>query len=91
MTMTKCKKQQKNVKQVTNDIDNFQPSVKLMGRITNTIYKMMKFCDQYGPLMGDVYEGMDNILREITDNLEGQNVFEKVYEYIHNIVIASGS
>lgn len=31
------------------------------------IYKLLKFCDENGPKMGEIYERMDNMLRNTKD------------------------
>nr|XP_010914522.1 uncharacterized protein LOC105039902 isoform X3 [Elaeis guineensis] len=64
--------------------DNFWEAVHLALFIIKPIYKMIKFSDQDGPLIGEVCERMDNMLGEIKDNLRGQEdifmvVREKAY------------
>ena len=77
-----------NIKRwVTDDEDTFWTNVRQMVKITKPIFKMIKFCDQDGPLMGEVYEGMDNMLGEIKDSLNGCANFKEIYEMMENIVI----
>ncbi|XP_038972237.1 uncharacterized protein LOC103712617 isoform X3 [Phoenix dactylifera] len=64
--------------------DNFWEAVQLALSIIKPIYKMIKFTDQDGPLIGEVCERMDNMLGEIKDNLRGEEdtfmlVREKVF------------
>ncbi|KAF8400216.1 hypothetical protein HHK36_013513 [Tetracentron sinense] len=51
-------------------------------KITKPIYKMIKFTDQEGPLIGDIYEGMDSMLGHIRDNLRGKDDLFSVVEKI---------
>lgn len=53
--------------------ENFWEAVQLSLLIIKPIYKMIKFTDQDGPIIGEVCERMDNMLGEIKDNLEGQD------------------
>lgn len=77
-----------NIKRwVTDDDDTFWTNVRQMVKITKPIFKMIKFCDQDGPLMGEVYEGMDNMLGEIKDSLNGCANFKEIYDMMENIVI----
>jgi len=77
-----------NIKRwVTDDEDTFWTNVRQMVKITKPIFKMIKFCDQDGPLMGEVYEGMNNMLGEIKDSLNGCANFKEIYEMMENIVI----
>lgn len=63
--------------------DNFWEAVQLALFIIKPIYKMIKFTDQDGPLIGEICERMDNMLGEIKDNLRGQeDIFMVVREKI---------
>jgi hypothetical protein len=65
--------------------EEYWDSVRLALLITKPIYKMIKFCDQEGPIIGEVYEGMDNMLGEIKDNLKGQpDLYEKIHKIVSN-------
>lgn len=64
--------------------EDFWEAVQLALSIIKPIYKMIKFTDQDGPLMGEICERIDNMLGEIQDNLKKQEdmfmiVKEKLY------------
>ena len=53
MAMKKMQEKAENIKQwVTDDDDTFWTNVRQTVKITKPIFKMIKFCDQDGPLMG---------------------------------------
>ncbi|KAF8405303.1 hypothetical protein HHK36_010206 [Tetracentron sinense] len=62
--------------------DEFWSRVELVLLVTKPIYKMIKFTDQEGPLIGDIYEGMDSILGHIRDNLRGKDELFSIVEKI---------
>ena len=49
------------------------------------IYKHIRFCDRDGPIMGEVYEGMDGMLGEIKDVLKSNNKHEDAYPQIEHM------
>ncbi|XP_072955087.1 uncharacterized protein [Typha angustifolia] len=52
--------------------DDFWEAIQLALSIIKPIYKMMRFTDQDGPLIGEVCERMENMLGEIKDNMKGR-------------------
>ncbi|XP_077228615.1 uncharacterized protein LOC143861602 [Tasmannia lanceolata] len=64
--------------------DEFWTNIKLALLITKPVYKMIKFTDQEGCLISEVYEGMDNMLGQIKDNLKD---VPDMYNHIHGIVV----
>ncbi|XP_077228414.1 uncharacterized protein LOC143861373 [Tasmannia lanceolata] len=64
--------------------DEFWTNIKLALLITKPVYKMIKFTDQEGYLISEVYEGMDNMLGQIKDNLKD---VPDMYNHIHGIVV----
>ncbi|KAJ9552614.1 hypothetical protein OSB04_016659 [Centaurea solstitialis] len=67
-----------NVLQV---VTNNAPNCKVVGK------EIEKFCDGEGPnKMGEVYEKMDNVLREIKDVMKDNQYFD-YYDRIENIVL----
>ncbi|XP_077245333.1 uncharacterized protein LOC143885176 [Tasmannia lanceolata] len=66
--------------------DAFWDSVRIVLSMTKPIYKMIKFTDQEGPLIGEVYEPMYNMLGEINDNLQGTENCEEIYQKVHQFV-----
>ncbi|PKA48926.1 hypothetical protein AXF42_Ash016442 [Apostasia shenzhenica] len=65
--------------------ENFWEAVQLGLSITKPIYKMMKFADQEGPLIGEVCERMDNMSGEIKDNLkEQEDIYVVFMEKLHS-------
>ncbi|KAJ0976328.1 hypothetical protein J5N97_018293 [Dioscorea zingiberensis] len=63
--------------------ENFWQAIQLALCIIKPIYRMLKFTDQDGPLIGEVCERMDDMLGEIKDNLQGQeDVFMVVKQKI---------
>ncbi|KAH7655091.1 Ribonuclease H-like protein [Dioscorea alata] len=65
--------------------DSFWQALQLALCIIKPVYKMVKFTDQDGPLIGEVCERMDNMLGEIKDSLQGQ---EEVFMAVNAVVIA---
>lgn len=64
--------------------EDFWEAVQLALSIIKPIYKMIKFTDQEGPLIGEVCERYDNMLGELKDNLKKDEdmliiVKEKLY------------
>ncbi|KAL6976600.1 hypothetical protein U1Q18_052716 [Sarracenia purpurea var. burkii] len=66
--------------------DDFWDEVHNILIITKPIYKLIRFCDKDGPIMGEIYEGMDNMLGEIKDALKG-NKYEDAFEKIEVLVL----
>ncbi|XP_077223205.1 uncharacterized protein LOC143856807 [Tasmannia lanceolata] len=64
--------------------DKFWTNIKLALLITKPVYKMIKFTDQEGCLILEVYEGMVNMLGQIKDNLKD---VPDMYNHIHGIVV----
>ncbi|XP_020695440.1 uncharacterized protein LOC110108925 isoform X1 [Dendrobium catenatum] len=50
--------------------EDFWEAVQLALDIIKPVYKMIKFTEQEGPLIGEICERMDNMLGEIQDNLK---------------------
>lgn len=63
--------------------DSFWQALQLALCIIKPVYKMVKFTDQDGPLIGEVCERMDNMLGEIKDSLQGQ---EEVFAAVQTVV-----
>ena len=55
--------------------------------ILKPVYKLIKLCDKDGPIMGEVYEGMVNILSKIKDVLKSNNKYEDAYPQIERILL----
>ncbi|KAF5938334.1 hypothetical protein HYC85_022593 [Camellia sinensis] len=68
--------------------DYFWDEVYNIVAITKPIYKLIRFCDKDSPLMGEIYEGMDNMLREIKDILKN-NKYSDAYTQIEAIVLGT--
>lgn len=51
------------------------------------MFTMIECCDQDGPLMDEIYEGMDNMLGETKDCPNGYDDFKEIYEIIKDIII----
>ena len=45
--------------------DDFWNEVQNILVITKPIYRLIRLCDKDGPIMGEIYEGMDNMLGEL--------------------------
>lgn len=65
--------------------ENFWVTVKLALSIIKPIYKMIKFTDQDGPIIGEVCDRMDNMLGEIKENLTGR---EDMYVVLEDKVLS---
>ena len=55
--------------------------------ITKPIFLLIKFCDDDGSKMGEIYERMDNMLGEIKDVMK-ENAYSSYYPEVEKIVIA---
>ncbi|KAL7225591.1 hypothetical protein ACSBR1_020873 [Camellia fascicularis] len=66
--------------------DYFWDEVYNIEAITKPIYKLIRFCDKDGPLMGEIYERMDNMLGEIKDVYKN-NKHSDAYTQIETIVL----
>ncbi|XP_020596293.1 uncharacterized protein LOC110036238 isoform X2 [Phalaenopsis equestris] len=65
--------------------EDFWKGVQLALSIAKPIFKMIKFTDQEGPLIGEICERMDNMLGEIQDNLKKhEDMFMIVKEKLHS-------
>uniref|UniRef100_A0A804IG63 Uncharacterized protein n=1 Tax=Musa acuminata subsp. malaccensis TaxID=214687 RepID=A0A804IG63_MUSAM len=60
--------------------ENFWVAVQLALSIIRPIYKMIKFTDQDGPIIGEVCDRMDNMLGEIRENLRGREDMYMILE-----------
>ena len=68
--------------------DYFRDEVYNIVAITKPIYKLIRFCDKDSPLMGEIYERMDNMLGEIKDGLKNKK-YSDAYTQIEAIVVGS--
>ncbi|KAF8377072.1 hypothetical protein HHK36_030445 [Tetracentron sinense] len=50
--------------------DCFWDSVRLILKITKLIFQIIKLCDKDGAVIGEVYEGLEDMLGKIKDNLK---------------------
>ena len=73
---------------VTNIIGNdlFWEEVHSILAITKPMYKLIRFCDRDGPIMGEICEEKDNMLGEIKDALKN-HIYESSYNEIEAIVL----
>ena len=63
----------------------FWASVKFVLQFTKPIYHMIRFADTDKPVIGEVYEQMDNMLGQIKDILESKDPIP--YDHIHKHVV----
>jgi len=63
----------------------FWKSVKYVLQITKPIYYIIRFADTYKPMIGEVYDQMDNILGQIKDIVELKDSI--LYDHIHRHVV----
>ncbi|XP_076934549.1 uncharacterized protein LOC143600881, partial [Bidens hawaiensis] len=75
-----------NVAKTIND-DLFWEDVENILAITKPIYLLIRFCDDEGPRMGEIYEKMDNMVDEIKDIMI-ENKFSTYFPEINKIVVA---
>ncbi|XP_074580747.1 uncharacterized protein LOC141837203 isoform X2 [Curcuma longa] len=73
-----------NVKEAVMS-ENFWVPARLALSIIKPVYKMVKFSDQDGALIGDVCDRMDNMLGEIKENLSG---LEDMYTIVEEKVLS---
>ena len=59
----------------------FWSQVKYVLQFTKPIYYMIKFANSDRPIIGEVYEQMDNMLGQIKDFVESRDI--TLYNYIH--------
>ncbi|KAK1298453.1 hypothetical protein QJS10_CPB14g00090 [Acorus calamus] len=66
--------------------DEFWESVQLALLMTKPMYRMIKFIDQEGPLIGELYDNMENMIVEIRDNLREAefDIHSNVDKIVHN-------
>ncbi|KAF8395021.1 hypothetical protein HHK36_018960 [Tetracentron sinense] len=62
--------------------DYFWDSVRLILKITKPIFQMIKLCDKDGAVIGEVYEGLEDMLGKIKD-LEEQNLFLDIQRIVN--------
>ena len=58
----------------------FWASIKYVLQFTKPIYYMIRFADTYKPMIGEVYEQMDNMLGQIKDIVEQKDPI--LYDHI---------